>query len=110
MSRRKTETQDVYTVRVAGASHRQGALSEVTPGSACLVELDEHNPYDENAVRLSVNGAHIGFVPRDAAAPLAQLMRAGAAVTGVVESVGRSRPDIPLGAIVELTVDYAGVR
>ena len=110
MPRDKTEMNDVYTVRVAGASHRQDALSEVTSGSTCLVELDKHNPHDENAVKLSVNGVHIGFVPRDAAAPLAQLMRAGATVTGVVESVGRSRPNTPLGAIVELTVDYAGVR
>jgi len=65
-----------YPVEVVGESHYQAALEAICGGrsrdgaqkevTACLI-LENTNPYDENAVRVDVDGRTVGYLPRPAA-------------------------------------------
>ncbi|MDE2465490.1 MAG: hypothetical protein KGO02_17520 [Alphaproteobacteria bacterium] len=65
-----------FEVEVVGESHYQKALEKLCGGrtedsaekkcQATLV-LEDSNPYDSNAVRIDVDGATVGYLPRDTA-------------------------------------------
>jgi hypothetical protein len=65
-----------YNVEVVGESHYQQELEKICGGRtedsaekhcrATLV-LEDSNAYDRNAVRIDVDGATVGYLPRDSA-------------------------------------------
>lgn len=57
--------------RICGGFSRQGHANVV---EACL-ELEPTNPHDENAVRITISGLTVGYLPRAQAERVASFMR-----------------------------------
>lgn len=50
---------------VSGVSFRQAELREVVEGDVVIVETDDDNPHDDNAVKVTTaDGVLLGFVPK----------------------------------------------
>lgn len=73
-----------YGFDVVGESHRQPQLAEVAGAKTedgvdvevtAMLQHDPHNLHDSNAIKVVVGGRHVGFVPRDDAAELANILR-----------------------------------
>ena len=55
-------------IPVAGVSFRQGVVRSMAEGQFVILKRDRENEFDENAVALyTLDGDHIGFVPRNVA-------------------------------------------
>jgi HIRAN domain len=71
MSPSKTELRDagVYIFKVAGVSHRAGALQDKAfkPGSTLTLVIENDNPHDANAVSIwdERRRQMVGYVPRE---------------------------------------------
>ncbi len=62
---------------VAGVSFRQAELREVVEGDIVVVETDDQNPHDDQAVKITTaQGVLLGFIPKN----LAPRLRATGAV------------------------------
>lgn len=62
---------------VAGVSFRQAELREVVEGDIVIVETDDQNPHDDQAVKITTaQGVLLGFIPKN----LAPRLRATGAV------------------------------
>ena len=61
---RAQEHAHVKLVSVAGVSFRKAALEAVQgePAAALIPEPD--NDYDRSAVRVELDGVHVGYIPR----------------------------------------------
>ena len=62
-------------VSVAGVTFHQSAIESALQSAApaqmvVRLEPEPTNPYDKNAIRVLVNGHHVGYVPRTLAARL----------------------------------------
>ena len=71
-------------VNVVGESHYQDALKQVSQcpsrgehGYECGAELvlEPDNPFDKFAVKVMVNGQHVGYLPRGTAKRLGKRLR-----------------------------------
>lgn len=73
-----------FPMEVVGESNYQNALHRVCGGfsrqghdkvvEACL-ELEPTNPHDDNAVRITISGLTVGYLPRAQAERVASFMR-----------------------------------
>lgn len=57
---------------------------QLTPGATLTLEREPDNKYDELAIKILVNGHHIGYIPRDRNEVVARLMDAGKLFTAKV--------------------------
>lgn len=90
----------LFDFAIAGGYHYElrKELPDLRPGTRLSLIRESKNPYDANAVAVHTQaGAKLGFIPRCANTPIAQLLDAGrevyAEVQGLVE-FSRSR-DVP---------------
>lgn len=65
------------------------ALARMKPGDAIRLEREVGNRHDYAAIACHFHGLHVGFIPRQVNAPIAQAMDAGAIATAVVEVAAR---------------------
>jgi hypothetical protein len=81
---------------VVGESHRQDALSKlVGPKDDLSVELpckavftsEPTNRHDPNAVRVTIDGEHVGYLPRDRTAKFHTAMRKHNTIGAVADAV-----------------------
>ena len=77
---RPTRLHGRELINVAGESHYQDALRELTKGetrvgatAALIPEPD--NPHDPDAVRVEIEGQKVGYLPRDLAPGYGPLVR-----------------------------------
>jgi hypothetical protein len=74
----------VIVSTIVGSRHYTGAtklLSSLPVGSPVTLTREPANPYDSNAIGVSVNGQKVGHVARMDAATVAVLMDSGTSVT-----------------------------
>ncbi len=78
----------VHCLHVAGVSYHADELQrhEFAPGHAIALRLEPENPHDGNAVGVwDLAGVRqVGYIPRKDSAEVAQELRAGGDITGVV--------------------------
>jgi hypothetical protein len=84
-SARRNAAPGHYGVEVVGESNYQGALEAICGGrspdgvekyvKANLV-LEDSNPYDENAVRVDIDGSTVGYLSRHAARTYRERLKA----------------------------------
>lgn len=76
------------STKVVGARHRNDhelkLAIAIEDGSEVELVRDPHNPYDSNAIKVEVEGHHIGFIPKATAADLAPLLDTGHQFSAVV--------------------------
>ena len=98
---------------VAGAArfHDESLQSRAAaPGCALALRRDAANEHDPNAVAvLTSDGAQLGFVPREVAAPLAAELDAGATWAAVVLRERRPFPRDPRSGLTMLLARAAGI-
>lgn len=72
-----------YDFDIVGESHRQEALAAIAGPKTdqgveitvdATIQRDLHNANDPNAIAVRIGGRHVGYVPRDDAAELADLL------------------------------------
>lgn len=90
----------LFNFAIAGGSYHglHAALPGLSPGLHLTLQREAENPHDANAVAvLGPDGVKLGYIPREANAPIAALMDAGkrvdAEITAMLD-IRRSR-DIP---------------
>jgi hypothetical protein len=75
-----------FDVKVVGASRRQTELELICGGRdehgvehECLAELipEPNNPHDRNAIRVEIDGHHVGYLSRENAVQLRAELRKG---------------------------------
>jgi HIRAN domain-containing protein len=110
---------DCMRVSVVGESHYQDALIRVSKcpptgehGYECAAELvlEPDNPYDKFAVKVMVDGLHVGYLPKGTAKRLGKRLR-GLATSGrravCMAYIGRAASGNPnLG--ISLRIPYDG--
>jgi len=71
-----------YSIEIVGESHYQSALRACVPGIGyvrhdCTAHLvcEDDNPYDDNAVRVDVDGLPVGYLSRAKAAAYRGFLR-----------------------------------
>ena len=64
---------------IAGFQYHDGALAlkKLKPGKKLELIVEPDNPHDPDAVAIYRKGVHLGYVPGDSNAALAQLLRFG---------------------------------
>ena len=64
---------------IAGFQYHDGALAfkKLKPGKKLELIAEPDNPHDPDAVAIYRKGAHLGYVPGDSNATIAQLLRFG---------------------------------
>ena len=81
---------------VVGESHRQDALERLAgPKTDVSVERpckavftpEPSNPHDPNAVRVTIDGHHVGYLPRDRTAKFHSAMKQNGTVGAVAEAL-----------------------
>ena len=80
-----TEVQTVIVGTRWRGEAALSALARMKPGDAIRLEREVGNGYDYAAIACHFHGLHVGFIPRQVNAPIAQAMDAGAIATAVVE-------------------------
>ena len=90
----RTKAYVLETFYVAGYRFHDGEGCEhlLDEGSVLDVIPEIGNPYDVHAVRLELDGAHIGYVPREMNKTLAQLLKQNAPVKARIVKVNRKDP------------------
>jgi hypothetical protein len=94
---------------VAGESYRQSALSSlISAGGPFLATLipEPTNPHDNNAVKVLVNGRHVGYLKRETAS---QFGRAIAAERAPVQCPATLHPPQPPNTNIAVTLDFSRV-
>lgn len=90
----------LFDFAIAGGWYHDlaAALPTLTPGTRLLLRSEPDNPHDANAIAVSNRaGLMLGYIPREANAPIARLLRLGADIEATVIGplmVGRDS-DIP---------------
>lgn len=84
-----------HPMEVVGESHYQDALSSICGSHsrhghelacAAVISLDPTNAFDANAVKVSIQGRHVGFLNRDQAVRVGTAMRSLGLATAVAEA------------------------
>jgi hypothetical protein len=73
----------LFDFAIAGAFYYSlpSMLSSIRPGMGLALVREPHNPHDANAVAVHTEeGAKLGYIPRRANTPIAQLLDAGQVV------------------------------
>lgn len=94
---------------VAGESYRQSALSSLISLDGPLVATlipEPTNPHDKNAIRVVVNGQHVGYLKREAARQFGQAI---AAADTPVQCRATLHPPKPPNANIAVTLDFTPV-
>jgi hypothetical protein len=106
------------SIEVVGESFYREALREVSTAMAADGEVasprvaalvpDPANPYDGNAIKVVIDGKHVGHVPRELAAlvagPISELAAQHGSVTTTAQITGSG-----LGVVLELDLQALGV-
>lgn len=71
----------------ADGRRRQDILCHVKPGEPVELTREPENPYDSNAVAVTVDGETVGYLARQDAAVLAPLLDAGRSHTAIVHCI-----------------------
>lgn len=87
------------TVRIT-ADEQEQAMHQLRTGSSLLMEPEQGNPEDDDAIVLTTAGIPVGWVPRVLSASLRPLAELGASVH--VRRVGNSRTPSHVRLVVEL--------
>lgn len=60
-------SRHISTFFIAGFQHHDGALvfDKLKVGTSLRMDPERDNPYDANAIALSIDGTMIGYVPRE---------------------------------------------
>lgn len=87
-----------HIINVAGVIFRPRDVkdlirSDVDIGTMLTLEREPDNKHDPNAIKLLFNDVHIGYVPRDVAEDVAELLDEGAEAT--CEVIGFSNDVTP---------------
>lgn len=103
----KTMRHQTY---IAGVKFRPGAaevLADLDRETATFdLELEPTNEYDPNAVKiLAENGMHVGYVPKDLAPEIGNLIRAGRISKCCVRPGSKSGTGIEIHYTEEETVE-----
>lgn len=78
-----------YTIGIVGESFCQEVIASLIPGDPVVIEHEQSNPHDENAVVVVVPGkGKIGYLARDSRLQTA-VARDGKKLVGSINSVGR---------------------
>lgn len=87
------EAESFHT-KVVGVTFegRQDLVRRLAPGDELLIERDELNQYDSNAIAVVSEHGQVGFLNRDMAAQLAPAMDGGARYSAVVTEVTGGEP------------------
>jgi hypothetical protein len=88
--------------RVVGVSFHKEAVSKLKAGEALVLEYEDDNPHDANAIRIrTLDGAPIGYVPSDMARRV-RTDQVGPAFSAVVERE-RTFEDVVVGVDIRVT-------
>ena len=63
-----------FSSYVAGVSFHQCAVAGCHEGQPVRLRRNPNNPHDKNAIEVHAGGSQIGFIPRDEAETLAELV------------------------------------
>ncbi len=72
---------------VAGVTFRKVDFKSISPSSVVKIVPEPTNYYDPNALKVIIDGAHVGYIKRSLASTLAPIIAAGAVVKGKVKAV-----------------------
>lgn len=61
-------------VKLVGVSFRKEAVSALKPGAVVRIKPEPTNPHDKNAMRVTANGEHVGYLPREIARRITEEM------------------------------------
>lgn len=89
-----------WTTAVAGVSYKQDAVQFCHEGQQVSLVREPKNPHDENAIKVTVGGRHIGYIGRDEAEGLARAIDTGDRLEASIEKLLEHDIDWP----------YIGVR
>lgn len=96
--------------KVVGVSFgtRQAVLSQLCIGDPVSVVPEPHNQFDPNAIAVvTLQGEHIGYLPRDTAKYFASILQGPR--TGTLASLGRSSNSGLLGCTVSFRIQTQSV-
>lgn len=65
-------------------SEAREAIKGLTIGSILTLEAEPDNPHDDKAVKVMLNGEHLGYIPRTDNSALAEILAAGNELTAEV--------------------------
>lgn len=71
----------------ADGRRRQDILCEAEPGERVELAREPQNPYDSNAIAVTIGGQTVGLIAREDAAVLAPLLDAGRSHAAIVHSI-----------------------
>lgn len=90
----------LFSFAIAGGFHHglEAALPDLRPGNLLALRREADNPHDSNAVAVhGPDGLKLGYLPREANAPVAALLDSGKAIEAEITRmlyIARSR-DVP---------------
>lgn len=93
-----------YTLNVVGESYRQDAIRRCREGHRVVLKREPENPHDANAVAvLRENGEQIGYLSRDNAEWVAEVMDKGKQVEAKIKRItGGTRDKPSRGVVIEV--------
>lgn len=96
-------TYRLHTSPLRGAGHHAdpAALAILKPGDPLELIAEPFNPHDKYAVRVHLNGRHIGYLPRQSNHVVSRLLRQGAPLRAEVAWLA---PDLDLHLPLSLHV------
>jgi hypothetical protein len=71
----------------ADGRKRQDILCEVEPGERVDLTREPQNPYDSNAIAVTIHGETVGYIAREDAAVLTPLLDAGQSHAAIVHCI-----------------------
>lgn len=80
----------LFSFAIAGGYYHnlREALPNLQPGMMLTLKREADNPYDSNAVAVHASdGARLGYIPREANAPIAALLDAGQVIWAEILSM-----------------------
>lgn len=100
-----------YTLGIAGesfnnddGSSRQKIIKRCSQGDLLDLRREPDNPYDANAVAVfTATGKQVGYLSKDNAEWVAEVMDSGEAVSARVRSTARPAHGRPYGMVIDLT-------
>ena len=84
-----------WTTAIAGVSYRQDEVQYCYEGQQVSLVREPRNPHDENAIKVTAEGLHIGYIGRDEAEGLAPAMDAGDRIEASIDALLEPEADWP---------------
>lgn len=84
-----------FTTTVAGFQYHDGphVVAQLIPGTRLMLDREHTNQYDTNAVRVSLADNFLGYIPRDDAEQVADVMDDGKQVTALIKAYDPDETD-----------------